>query len=53
MASVFNSQTEGLGGSGMMDEKLLTNLRVLFVEFAFQLGSFLLNVRATGMQQQH
>jgi hypothetical protein len=37
----------------MMDEKLLTAWRILFVEFAFQLGSFLLNVRSTGMQPQH
>jgi hypothetical protein len=53
MANVFDSDSSGLGTGGMMDEKLLTNLRILFVEFAFQLGSFLLNVRATGMQQQH
>ena len=37
----------------MLDEKLLTNWRIQFVEFTFQLGSFLLNVRSTGMQQQH
>ncbi|MHC4104282.1 MAG: hypothetical protein ACYSR9_05030, partial [Planctomycetota bacterium] len=51
MENVFDSQSSGSGWA--MDEKLLTNWRILFVEFAFQLGSFLLNVRSTGMQQQH
>jgi hypothetical protein len=55
MGNVFDSQSSGSGsGAGrMMDEKHLTNWRILFVEFAFHLGSFLLNVRSTGMQQQH
>ena len=55
MGNVFDPQSSGFGsGTGrMMDEKHLTNWRILFVEFAFHLGSFLLNVRSTGMQQQH
>jgi hypothetical protein len=55
MGNVFDSQSSssGVGTGGMMDEKLLTNWRIQFVEFAFQLGSFLPNVRGTGMQQQH
>ena len=55
MGNVFDSQSSGSGPGtgGMMDEKLLTNWRIQFVEFVFQLGSFLPNVRGTGMQQQH
>jgi hypothetical protein len=49
MGNVLSSS----GTGRMMDDKLLTNWRIQFVEFAFQLGSFLLNVRTTGMQQQH
>ncbi len=51
----MDSQSSGSGSrsSRMMDEKLLTNWRTQFVEFAFQLASFLLNVRSTGMQPQH
>jgi len=54
MGNVFDSQSSssGAGTGRIMDEKLLTNWRIQFVEFAFQLGSFLLNVRGTGMQQQ-
>jgi hypothetical protein len=53
MGNVFESQSSGGGSGRLMDEKLLTNWRIVFVEFAFQLGSFLLNVRGTGMHQQH
>jgi hypothetical protein len=55
MGNVFDSQSSGLNSrsGGLIDEKLLTNWRIQFVEFAFQLASFLLNVRSTGMQQQH
>ena len=55
MGNVFDPKASNAGyGSGrMMDEKLLINWRIHFVELAFQLGSFLLNVRSTGMQQQH
>lgn len=55
MGNVFDSQSAASGQrtGGMIDEKLLTSWRILFVEFAFQLASFLLNTRGTGMQQQH
>ena len=55
MGNVFDSQSSssGAGTGRIMDEKLLTNWRTQFVEFAFQLATFLLNVRSTGMQQQH
>jgi len=55
MGNVFDTKASdaGYGAGRMMDEKLLTNWRIHLVEFAFQLGSFLLNVRSTGMQQQH
>ena len=52
MGNVFDSQSSASSSrTGMMDEKLLTNWRIQFVEFAFQLASFLLNVKGTGMQQ--
>jgi hypothetical protein len=55
MGNVFDSKSSvsGSGTGRVMDEKHLTKWRILFVEFAFHLGSFLLNVRSTGMQQQH
>ncbi|MBW2467239.1 MAG: hypothetical protein JRF02_08060 [Deltaproteobacteria bacterium] len=55
MGNVFDTEAvnPGFVTGRMMDEKHLTNWRILFVEFAFQLGTFLLNVRSTGMQQQH
>ena len=47
-ATVFQQRTaEGL------DEKLLGNWRISFVEFAFQLGNFLFNARSTGVQPEH
>ena len=55
MGNVFDSQSSGSNSRSpvLIDEKLLTNWRIQFVEFAFQLASFLHNVRSTGMQQQH
>jgi len=48
-----STSSAGYGVCRIIDEKLLTNWRIYFVEFVFQLASFLLNVRSTGMQQQH
>jgi len=55
MGNILETASSGPGprSGGMIDEKLLTSWRILFVEFSFQLASFLLNARGTGMQQQH